>query len=121
MYSRFRVQVWRIAILASHFRLFLFLTESGLFVVYCFRSPQELLEFCGFMQLSAVSFFSELSRVLWSAHGTSVGNSLVYTSLFLREVIVWSVFPVSALCPAEDLPEIIMFIVPDRGQRGWRQ
>ena len=66
------VTVWRIAILASHFSfsflLFLFcLTESCLFVVYSFHSPQVLLEFCGFMQLSAVSFFSEFSRVLWSA------------------------------------------------------
>ena len=67
MYSRFRVQVWRIAFLASQFCLFLFLTGSCLFVVYSFHSPQELLEFCGLMQLSAVSFFSELSRVLWSA------------------------------------------------------
>ena len=49
------------------FLFVLFLTESCLFVVYSFHSPQELLEFRGFMQLSAVSFFSELSRVLWSA------------------------------------------------------
>ena len=62
-----KVKVWKIAILASHFCVFLFLTESCLFVVYSFHSPQMLLEFCGFMQLSAVSFFSEFSRVLWSA------------------------------------------------------
>ena len=58
--------VWRIAILASHFSFF-FLTESCLFVVYSFHSPQAQLEFCGFIQLSVVSFFSEFSRVLWSA------------------------------------------------------
>ena len=46
---------------------FFCLTESCLFVVYSFHSPQVVLEFCGFMQLSAVSFFSEFSRVLWSA------------------------------------------------------
>ena len=62
------VVLWRIAILASHFSfLFFFLTESCLFVIYSFHSPQVLLDFCGFMQLSAVSFFSEFSRVLWSA------------------------------------------------------
>ena len=72
-----------------------------------------LLEFCGLMQLSAVSFFSAVFPCPLVCC-TSVGNSLVYTCLFLREVIVWSVFPVSALCPAE---KIIMFIVPDRGQR----
>ena len=49
------------------FLFVLFLTESCLFVVYSFHSPRELLEFCGLMQFSAVSFFSELSRVLWSA------------------------------------------------------
>ena len=50
----------------------------------------------------------------------SVRNSVVYTCLFLRELIVWSVFPVCAHCPAE----IMMFIVPDRGLRGrqrWRR
>ena len=41
--------------------------DSCFLVVYSFHSPQVLLEFCGFMQLSAVSFFSEFSRVLWSA------------------------------------------------------
>ena len=46
---------------------FFFLTESCLFVVYSFHSPQMLLEFCGFIQLSAVTFFSEFSRVLWSS------------------------------------------------------
>ena len=46
---------------------FFFITESSLFVVYSFQPPQVLLEFCGFMQLSTVSFFSEFSRVLWSA------------------------------------------------------
>ena len=66
------VYMWRIAILASHFFSLFFLsffclTESCLFVVYSFHSPQVLLEFCGFMQLSAVSSFSEFSRVLWSA------------------------------------------------------
>ena len=49
------------------FLLFLFFIESCLLVVYSFHSPQVLLEFCGFMQLSAVSFFSEFFRVLWSA------------------------------------------------------
>ena len=49
------------------FLSFFFLTESCLFAVYSFHSPQVLLEFCGFMQLSSVSFFSEFSRVLWSA------------------------------------------------------
>ena len=78
-----------------------------------FHSPQVLLEFCGFMQLSAVSFFSEFFLCpLVSC--ISVGYwELVYTYLFLREVIVWSVFPVCNLCSAEDLPKIIMFIVPD--------
>ena len=47
--------------------IFLLFIESCLLVVYSFRSPQVLLEFCAFMQLSAVSFFSEFSRVLWSA------------------------------------------------------
>ena len=41
--------------------------EPSLFVDYSSHAPQELLEFCGLMQFSAVSFFSELSRVLWSA------------------------------------------------------
>ena len=50
----------------SFFFSFFFKTESCLFVVYSFHSPQVLLEFCGIMQLSAVSFFSEFSRVLWS-------------------------------------------------------
>ena len=51
-----------------HFgKSFFFLTESCLFVVYSFHSPQVLLEFCSFIQLSDVSFFSEFSRVLWSA------------------------------------------------------
>ena len=51
-----------------HFgKSFFFLTESFRFVSYSFHSPQVLLEFCGFMQLSAVSFFSEFSHVLRSA------------------------------------------------------
>ena len=41
----------------------------------------------------------------------SVGNSLVYTCLFSREVIVWSVFPVCALCPAEDVHNIMVLTV----------
>jgi len=41
----------------------------------------------------------------------SVGNSLVYTCLFLREVTVWSVFPVCALCPAEDVHNIMVLTV----------
>ena len=41
--------------------------EPSLFVDYSSHAPQELLEFCGFMHLSAVSFFSVFSRVLWSA------------------------------------------------------
>ena len=49
------------------FFIFCILIESCLLVVYSFHSPQVLLEFCGFMQLSAVSFFFEFSRVLWSA------------------------------------------------------
>ena len=56
-----------IAALASLFFFFLFLIEPSLFVVYSSHTPQELLEFCGFMHLSAVSFFSVFSRVLWSA------------------------------------------------------
>ena len=68
---------------------------------------------------SLVLFLSFLSFLVSS--GLLYFNSLVYTCLFLREVIVWSVFPVSALCPAEDFPKIIMFIVPDRGQRGRQQ
>ena len=59
-----------IATLASLFFYFLFLMffiERSLFVVYSSHAPQELLEFCGFMHLSAVSFFSVFSRVLWSA------------------------------------------------------
>ena len=56
--------VWRIAILESHFFFFFFLTESCLFVACSFHSPQVLLEFCGFMQLSALSFNSEFSCVL---------------------------------------------------------
>ena len=41
-----------------HFGKFLlyFFIKSCLFVVYSFHSPQVLLEFCSFMQLSAVSF-----------------------------------------------------------------
>ena len=35
---------------------YLFLFKSCLFFVYSFHSPQVLLEFCSFMQLSAVSF-----------------------------------------------------------------
>jgi len=31
--------------------------EPSLFVDYSSHAPQELLEFCGFMHLSAVSFF----------------------------------------------------------------
>ena len=46
---------------------FSFFIESCLLVVYSFHSPQVLLEFCGFIQLSAVSFCSEFFRVLWSA------------------------------------------------------
>ena len=43
--------------------------EPSLFVDYSSQAPQELLEFCGFMHLSAVSFFFFLlfSGVLWSA------------------------------------------------------
>ena len=41
----------------------------------------------------------------------SVGNSLVYTCLFLREVIVWSVFPVCAVYPTEDVPKTMVLIV----------
>jgi len=70
---------------------------------------------------SLVLFLSFLSFSCPLVCYISVGNSLIYACLFLREVIFWSVFPVSALCPAEDLPKIIMFIVPDRGQRGWQQ
>ena len=56
--------VWRIAILASHFLFFYFLkTESCLFVIYSFHSPQVLLEFCDFMQLSAVSFNSAVLQL----------------------------------------------------------
>ena len=106
----------------SQFCLFLFLTESCLFVVYSFHSPQELLEFCGLMQLSAVSFLS-----------CPVSSGLLYFSreffslyLFILEgsdslEVIAIAFPVCALCSAEDVPKIIMFIVPDRGQRGWRQ
>ena len=57
---------WQVIFFLFFFVLFFCLTESCLFVVYSFHSPQVLLEFCGFMQLSAVSFFSEFSRVLWS-------------------------------------------------------
>ena len=57
---------WQVIFLFLFFVLFFCLTESCLFVVYSFHSPQVLLEFCGFMQLSAVSFFSEFSSVLWS-------------------------------------------------------
>ena len=59
-----------IAALASLFFFFLFLIEPSLFVVYSSHAPQELLEFCGFMHLSAVSFFFFFllfSGVLWSA------------------------------------------------------
>ena len=115
--------VWRIAILASNFFSFFFFLLFNWVLSFCrlFVSlSQVLLEFCAFMQLCAVSFFSEFSPCPLVCY-ISVGNSLIYTCLFLREVIVWSVFPVSALCPAEDLPKIIMFIVPDRGQRGWQQ
>ena len=44
--------------------------EPSLFVDYSSHAPQELLEFCGFMHLSAVSFFFFFllfSGVLWSA------------------------------------------------------
>ena len=72
---------------------FVVVTEPSLFVDYSSHAPQELLEFCGFMQLSAVSFFLCVFRCPMVCC-ISVGNSLVYTCLFLREVIVWSVFPV---------------------------
>ena len=49
-----------------YFLIFL-LSLNCLLVVYSFHSPQVLLEFCGFIQLSAVSFCSEFFRVLWSA------------------------------------------------------
>ena len=47
--------------------LYIIVIESCFLVVYSFHSPQVLLEFCGFIQLSAVSFCSEFFRVLWSA------------------------------------------------------
>ena len=76
--------MWTISTLVSLFFLFffssfffssssssssssIFVIEPSLFVVYSSHAPQELLEFCGFMHLSAVSFFSVFSRVLWSA------------------------------------------------------
>ena len=55
---------WQVIFFLSFIFIF---TESCLLVVYSFHSPQVLLEFCGFMQLRAVSFFSEFFRVLWSA------------------------------------------------------
>ena len=48
------------------FFFFFFVSEPFLFVVYSSHAPQELLEFCGFMHLSAVSFFSVFSGALWS-------------------------------------------------------
>ena len=50
--------------------IFIIFIEPSLFVVYSFHSPQELLEFCGFIHLSAVSFVCFLFfvfRVLMSA------------------------------------------------------
>ena len=58
-----KLPFWQVIFLV----FFSFLTEACLFVVYSFHSPQVLLEFCGFMQLSAVSFVPEFSHVLWSA------------------------------------------------------
>ena len=90
------------------------------FVVYSFQSPHVLLEFCSCMQLSATTFFLFFFLCVFPCPLVlciSVGNSVVYTCLFLGEVIVWSVFPVCAHCPAG----IMVFIVPDRGLRGHQQ
>ena len=51
----------------SVFLFFVFLAESLSFCRLFVSFSRVLLEFCGFMQLSAVSFFSEFSCVLWSA------------------------------------------------------
>ena len=101
------------------FILFYFLIKPALFVVYSFHYTHVLLEFCSCMQLSATTIFLCVflcPLVLCIL----VRNSVVYTRLFLGEVIVWSIFPVSIRCPAE----IMVFIVSDRRLRGhqrWRR
>ena len=65
------------------------------------------MEFCGFMHLSVVSFFSVFLCPLVCC--ISVGNFLAYTCLFLRDN--WSVFSVCAVCPADDDDDEVMLNV----------
>ena len=118
-FSFCRLFVSFLPILASHFFSSLFSFKLCLLFLSFIRLilPRCCWSFVVLCITSALSFFFWVVPCPLVCY-ISVGNSLVCTCLFLREVIVWSVFPVCAHCPAEDLPKTMVFIIPDRGPRG---